>query len=245
MRAEKNHFEKKDFHMLKYFLPIALAVAGVSNASYFYIGGGVGVTDFDTVLEHRIWTPTATNPLTTHELDQMGHVNFVGGGFVGYNWDLSHCFDLCVEAFGNGYTSVSKIRHEMSAAVTSPNMLESKQSYSFGARVLPGYRFSCKAEGHLIGGYTFGGFKFTDNGVYGLASKSYHSNGYQVGAGTTVEVYPSLCLRLDTVYNGYQHRNVRGAAPSTAQGGPAGAVYTTYKLRNSSVDSTVSILYGF
>jgi opacity protein-like surface antigen len=231
--------------MLKYFLPIALAVAGVSNADCFYIGGDVGITDFDTVKEHRIWDGSTPAIMLRHELCQMAHVNFVGGGFIGYNWDFPQCFDLSVEAFGNGYTSVDELRHEMSAGVSSPNVLKNKQKYSFGARILPGYWFSCKAEGHLIGGYTFGGFSFKDTGVFGLASKKYHASGYQIGAGGTIQVRSNIYLRLDTVYNGYQHRNVTGAAPSTAQGGPVGGVTTTYKLINSSIDSTVAIIYGF
>lgn len=233
--------------MLKYFLILVLAATSTVQAGCFYAGGSLGVSALRAEKHHTILN--SADIVLKSENHDLGVFGFVGGGFIGYNlYDDCFCqnWDCGLEVFGNGYTSEAKATHNTASTVTVASKLKVSQEYNCGARILPGYRLYDQVGIHFIAGYTFGGFKLRDNGVYGEASKRFTSNGYQVGAGTTFGLCNGFSLRLDVVYNGYpSHHRVVGNAPSAVQGGPTGGATTRYRIKTSSVDSTLSLAYGF
>ncbi len=239
---------KKDVYMKKCFLFFALIMANLAHADSMYVGGSIGISALESKKDHQILNGAGV--ALKSEQHDLGHFGFVGGGFVGYNFDLScyvdEGYDAGVEFFANGFTTQAQAAHNISSSVTVPSVLKVSQNYNYGVRILPGYWFSDCMEGHLIVGYTRGGFKLTDNGVYGVTSNSFALNGYQVGLGTTFQLSECLAFRLDSVYSGYSNnRNITGIAPTVAQGGPAGAATTNYRLKTSTVDTTISLVYSF
>jgi opacity protein-like surface antigen len=230
--------------MWKYLLACALVLTSFAYGNSFYVGGSVGVSALNAKKDHQILG--AADVVLKSEKHDLGRFGFIGGGFIGYNFDFCQCYDLGAEFFGNGFTTHAKATHDVSSTVSIPSELKISQRYNWGFRVLPGVRFCNPVEAHAIVGYTRGGFKLHDNGVYGITSKNFSANGYQVGAGTSFALNSCFSIRLDVIYSGYPNKlNAIGIAPSVAEGGPTGGVITDYEIRTSAVDSTLSFVFGF
>ena len=217
----------------------------IGRKCHFYIGGDLGISTQRAKKTHQILNGAGV--ALKREIHDLGQFGFTGGGFAGYNYCHPSCFDLGMEIFANGFTTEAKAVHQTSSSgITIPTKLKVTQRYNFGGRVLPGYQFSDKTEGHLILGYTLGGFKLKDSGVYGHVSENFDANGFQIGLGATLGVTRHISFRLDSIYSGYtRHFNSSGRAPSSAEGGPSGGVTAKYQVRVSTVDSTLSLAYGF
>jgi opacity protein-like surface antigen len=94
--------------------------------------------------------------------------------------------------------------------------------------------------GHLIVGYTRGNFHVKDDGVYGFISKTWNTNGYQVGLGTTIGLFCNLALRLDAIYSGYCKQHLNGFTFVDDV-----RVTDVYTITPQSFDGTVSLIYNF
>lgn len=173
--------------MFKKFLSILLLTCGCVHAD-FYVGGTVGV---ESLTSH--FSPEAD------ETGSIGSINFKGGGFVGYNFDLFCDFDLGAEAFITADTPNAKYTSDPASGL--------RARYDWGFRLLPGWYLCDDCEIHLILGYTCGNFKIYDDDSD--FSRTYNSNGYQLGLGTRWRL-PWSCnwsLRLDVIYSGYGNKS--------------------------------------
>jgi len=205
------------------FLAIFSMIATSANASYFYLGGQGGIT----------FSKTAEKTISPTEQHNLGGYGFVGGGFVGYNFDFGcERFDFGVEGFIVGNTTKNHIFHRQNDAKVTI-----RSNYDWGFRALPGYQLYQCVEAHLIAGYVRGNFRIKDTGTYGTISKTFNSDGYQVGCGLTVDISNCMAFRFDTVFNGYCLQNNRGLTTTD--------LVNTYSVRANSLDSTLSLLFHF
>lgn len=186
----------------------------------FYIGGNLGAGDF---LNKEMHTVNA-------ETHQLGAVNFIGGGLIGYDYAFMPWLHTALEFFGDG----TEFNLEISR---TPNTYTMSQRYDIGFRVLPTYFFTPQTSIHLIFGYVNGGFKINDNGRYGYINQSTNQSGFQTGLGFNNELAWNFSIRLDGIYNIYGAQNSIG---SNSNG-----VYQTYSNTFSSFIGQVGLVYQF
>lgn len=208
-----------------------LTVMGLSQAAVannvccngFYLGADVGVANFMDKEAHIV------NP----ESHKLGAPGAIGGGYVGYDYGINCITRIAIEGFVDATGLQTSIKH-------SSDSYRMNQRYNVGIRLLPTYLFTPCTMGHLVVGYANGQFQIKDNGVYGLINKTYHKNGFQLGAGFTTALPNNFFLRLDALYNSYRSNTDKG------KGLPgASKPYQIYKNRFSQLAGELSLYYKF
>lgn len=226
------------------FLPCLLILA--SSASFsgtmgteqikqtydnFYVGADIGLSDLQDKTNHTV----------SPETHYLGGIGIVGGGLIGYDISMTPRLKMGIEGFGNAAGLNTSIQHYNQTTGIQDTSEKISSRYNAGVRVLPGYFFTPYNEGHLIIGYSNGGFKHTDNGTYGYLDTSFHKNGIQGGAGwKTILLNQHTILRLDVIYTGYASQSSTGLGLSGS-----GSTYQYYNDNLSTLEADLSLIYKF
>mgnify|MGYP000561880903 CR=1 FL=1 len=186
----------------------------------FYFGGNLGAGDFINKEMHTVQPET----------HQLGSVNFIGGAFIGYDYEFMPRLHGAVEVFGDATGFNLAISHP-------PYIYTMKQRYDIGVRVLPAYFFNPDFSTHVILGYVNGGFKINDDGTYGFINQKYNQSGFQTGLGFTNNLGANFSYRVDGIYNIFGCQNSIGTTSS--------GQYQTYSNTFSSFIAELSLIYQF
>ena len=178
------------------FLSLLSMLSTSAYASHLYVGGQLGLSFLET--KH-----TSVANSIKHDLGGFG---FVGGGFVGYDFEFCKMYDLGVEVFIAGNTAENKVDY-----IDTDSKVRVHSTYNYGVRVLPGFQLMENVEVHLIAGYTRGNFHIKENTGISRISKTHEANGYQVGGGLTLDMGCHFAWRFDGVFNGYFYNRHHGA----------------------------------
>ncbi len=190
--------------------------SNVVFANNFYIGADIGAIALQ-------------NKLSLLEgVFDGGAFGFVGGGFGGYTYNVTNQWNLGLEGFIDGTAvTINDVVHA-GPTVASTTI---KDRYNGGVRLLPGYQFLKRVEGHVLVGYVRGNFNFSDTDHH--LNTNFAANGFQFGLGSSIGVFDNFSVRGDMIYNGYQSHTI------LASSGDA------HKSQPSSLAGTVSAVYSF
>ena len=208
-------------------------------ANDFYIGGGIGVSDFaDRQLITAPTDPSAAP--TTHDYSGLG---FLSSIIAGYRFDLYKRFNLGLEAFftgSNNQIGVDDISINPANEGQLDTTMRVSQRYAYGLRLLPGYEVMPHLVGHAIIGISRGTFRLIDNGAYALADSNFSVYGPQFGLGTSIELLKNVDLRLDAIYTKYPNHHDSASGPL-----PKGGNFGYYYDSLSTFDTVLSLTYRF
>ena len=191
----------------------------------FYLGGNIGIHNLND-------KESTTSPPAQH---QLGATGILGGGLLGYDFNVNEQLTLGAEWFMNAVGN-SVAAEQFYTPVSS---YTAKMRYEIGARLLPSYILSPRTRGHLILGYSNGNFTLHDNGDFGFIDKQFSQNGFQVGLGamTSLLTYRSFFLRGDLIYTIY--------AANTALGIGTQNQSQTYENNFSTLTGNLTLTYKF
>ena len=197
----------------------------------WYVGGALGVSDLQDRTSHSVET----------ELHHLGGIGIVGGGVLGYEFNIYEHLKLGVEGFGNAAGLNTAIKHYDLTTGIQDNSEEFKNRYNAGIRILPGYQFNPHSDAHLIFGYANGSFKNNDNGTYGYLNSSFYASGFQSGVGWKTDFFQqSTLLRLDMLYTRYANKTSRGTALAGS-----GTAFQYYSDTFSTLEADITLIYKF
>ena len=202
---------------------ITIPTTSALTQNGFYLAADIGAADFMTKESHSV------NP----ESHQLGSMGIIGGGYVGYDFDVSNRFRLAMEGFGDATGLNTNLKH-------SANIYQMSQNYNLGIRLLPEYVFTPNIVGHIILGYANGNFSIKDNGVYGYINTSYNLSGFQTGIGFTTTLKNNLFVRLDALYDIYSSSTSRGLGLEGS-----GEPFQYYTNTFSQLAGELSLIYKF
>lgn len=185
----------------------------------FYLAGDIGVAGLVAKESHTL----------SPETHQLGALGIVGGGYVGYEYAISHVLGMGLEFFADATGLNASITHV-------PDTYKRHQSYDLGIRLLPEYAFTSMTAGHVFLGYTNARFSISDDGVYGYVNKGFNQSGFQTGLGFTTHLKDNLSLRLDAIYN------IFASQTSEGQGLPVGTKQL-YRNTFSNLTGEISVIY--
>ena len=175
------------------------------NWSGFYIGGNVG----------GVWTDTTfTDNLTGVSLVSSGRSGFIGGGQLGYNWQVSPQFVIGIEWLFDG-TDLSA----SGGGLAIGNTVVSSSLHNDWLTTLTG-RIGYAANNWLF--YAKGGGAWVENtatvnavfanGAFGSVSGSNTNTGWTAGLGFEYGFAPNWTFKVEWDYIGLDHWNL-GATP--------------------------------
>lgn len=207
---------------------LSLVASGAALANGFYAGAGVGTLNLDA----KTVDTTAAGTVTTSDTGNLGVNGVVMGG---YEFAFANRMVLGLEAFGN-YTS-AKISNstDVRSGLDTNSSLRLQSVY--GVRVLPGYQVCESTSFHGILGVARGHFISSGSADVNASTESGSShfsvNGYELGLGTTTDVYKNIAVRTDLIYTGYQSKTFEDNDGDT------------YKIEPSTVEFNVAAVYKF
>lgn len=206
-------------------LTASMLLCGMTGTTFanngFYLGVDAGAANLMDKESHTL------NP----ESHQLGAVNPVLGGYLGYDYGLSNRVRIAAEAFVDHTWMQTSIEH-------AGNTYKMNQHYNVGLRLLPAYAFAPDTSGHVILGFANGRFKIKDNGVYGTVNSTHNASGWQVGAGLDRALQNNFFVRLDALYDFYNAKTTQGS-------GLISGTTQLYSNRFSQLAGELSVYYKF
>ncbi|MCD6047282.1 MAG: hypothetical protein K0S08_929 [Gammaproteobacteria bacterium] len=193
---------------------VILAASSSALASGFYAGAGIGADNVNNKAD-----------ITNNGSVNYGATGVLGGLFAGYQYNFANSFNLGAEAFAN---ATSTNMTDNSYEPNGDSAVKFKQTYSYGARILPGYNITPYIEAHAIAGFVRGHFQTTLD-----SSQKYNANGFQAGLGASAMATKTIAIRGDLIYSGYKSHTTTDVDGDTFQS----KVHT--------VDAILSAMYKF
>jgi len=158
----------------------------------FYIGGFVGGGAVNNNLD-------VLGGL--FEFDGIGGQGFVGGGFVGFNYQISPQFVLGIQ----GELGVSDLETNISTPILGGISLEAAPQFNAALSGRAGWLANPNALVYIIGGYSYAEYETKIN-LPRLGSIKFDENyhGFHIGAGIEARITESLTARIEYRYTEYQ-----------------------------------------
>lgn len=219
----------KKMHLALLFLFAHSAYGGSMGFDFnpydgIYIGADIGVS---------VLNVQASTYFPSSSID-LAHTGIVGGGLIGYDFNVGQRFKIGVEFLANG-TGLSASSRRLNERTS----FTAQQSYYLAPRVLPGFLFYDKVVGHLILGYTNGHFTIKDSAQHGFLNKTANQSGFQAGLGMKTELIQNFTLRADAVYSIYQTLSATGGSNTNFY------AYQKYNNELSSIEGNLILIYKF
>ncbi len=198
--------------------PVYLAPTPVFSWTGFYVGGDIGAA-FSATSTNPAYTYNASYiPWTGHSFNSSG---FMGGGYLGYNYQLNQNFVVGLEGDFQGATNSQSATWAPTPVLYPLASVTAKSSLDWlgaiNGRLGVAYD---RALFYAIGGAAWGGVGISGTADYASVplvglSQSKTLSGFDIGAGVEYAFTPNWVGRVEYRYYGFSNYNMTSLANYT------------------------------